>query len=171
MGFYSINLSRIVKNIYAFEPSAGNYSQLKQNMHINKIRNIRVFNKALSNIAKKNIKMWVPDKNKTGGFSILDSNDRELKKYNSNKIFSITSSCEKLDNMLQIKNKKIAVKIDVERHEEKVLKGGLNIFKNNKAILQIEVFPSKKKKVFDFLKIHNYKKIHSVANDYFFTNY
>jgi FkbM family methyltransferase len=97
MGFYSINLSRIVKNIYAFEPSPNNYSQLKQNVSINKIRNIKVFNKALSNVTKNKIKMWVPDKNRTGGFSIPDSNDHELKKYNSNKIFSIISSCEKLD--------------------------------------------------------------------------
>ena len=54
MGFYSINLSRIVKNIYAFEPSPNNYSQLKQNVSINKIRNIKLFNKALSNVTKKN---------------------------------------------------------------------------------------------------------------------
>ena len=33
--------------------------------------------------------MWVPDKNKTGGFSIYDRDDEEINKYNEEKIFKI----------------------------------------------------------------------------------
>ena len=67
---------------------------------------------------KQNITMWVPDKNKTGGFSIYDSNDEEVSKYNKKKTFEIESKSDLGDNLMDIKNEKIAIKIDVERHEK-----------------------------------------------------
>tara|TARA_B110000503_G_C7046119_1_gene370301 strand:+ start:68 stop:862 length:795 start_codon:yes stop_codon:yes gene_type:complete len=170
MGFYSIKIAKFVQRVYAFEPIKNNYNQFKKNMSINKIKNIKIFNTALSD-TKKNIKMWVPDENKTGGFSVLDSTDLELKKYDQKKTFSIQSSSKKLDNILRIKEKKIAIKIDVERHEEKVIRGGVNLLTKNNVFLQVEIFPSKKKKVLHLLRSLKYSLIQKYGNDYFFTNY
>jgi FkbM family methyltransferase len=69
MGFYSINLSKKKINIYTFEPIIENFIQLEKNILVNKIYNIKTYNCALSNI-KKLVTMWVPDKNRTGGFAI-----------------------------------------------------------------------------------------------------
>ncbi len=83
MGFYTVNLSQLVKNVYSFEPIIENYNQLKENIKINNFKNVYIYKLALSNIKNK-IKMWVPSKDKTGGFSIYDKRDEELKKYEHN---------------------------------------------------------------------------------------
>ena len=51
---------------------------------------------------------------KTGGFSIYDNNDDEIKKYDSSKIYVQECESDIGDKLLNIKNKKIAIKIDVE---------------------------------------------------------
>ena len=48
--------------------------QLSENIKINNYKNVKKFNVALSNI-KSRILMWVPDKNKTGGYSIYNEKD------------------------------------------------------------------------------------------------
>ena len=53
--------------------------------------------------------MWVPDKNKTGGFSVYDEKDQEIKRYDASKITYEFSFSERLDNIYKIKNEKIAV--------------------------------------------------------------
>ena len=110
------------------------------NITINNINDrVKSFHIALSD-QKKEAVMWVPDKNKTGGFSIFDKNDLELKKYNSDNIYKENTFCDKIDNLVDIQNQKIAIKIDVERHEKFVLLGGEKLIKNNIIILLVEIF-------------------------------
>lgn len=170
MGIYSINISK--KNIltYSFEPVKKNYEQLKRNKKINNINNILLHNIALSN-EKKKIKMWVPDKEKTGGFSIYDKNDEELKKYNEKKNFNIESKSDLGDNLINLKNKKIAIKIDVERHEKNVLDGMIDILRNNKIIIQIELFEERKKEIIQHLKKDSYIHFHTIKKDHYFKNF
>lgn len=170
MGFYSINMSKQNVSIYSFEPIKKNFEQLSKNKNLNKIDNMFLYNLALSD-KKKNIKMWVPDKNKTGGFSIYDINDEEIKKYNKEKIFKIESKSDLGDNLINLKDEKIAIKIDVERHEKKVLKGIPNILNNNKVIMQIELFDERKGEIFEYLKKNNYINFHSIKKDYYFKNF
>ena len=53
MGFYTVNLSQLVKNVFSFEPIIENFNQLKENMKINNFKNVKIYNLALSNIKKK----------------------------------------------------------------------------------------------------------------------
>ena len=53
---------------------------------------------------------------------------------------------------IKIKNDKIAIKIDVERHEQNVLEGMREILKNNTVILQVEIFDDRKDKILKYLK-------------------
>ena len=115
--------------------------------------------------------MWVPDKNKTGGYSIYNANDEELKKYNEKNTFKIESKCNLADNLMVFNNEKIAIKIDVERHEKKVLDGMTNILNNNKNIIQIELFDERKKEIFERLKKNNYIHFHTIKKDYYFKNF
>ena len=115
--------------------------------------------------------MWVPDKNKTGGFSVYEEKDQEIKKYDTNKICYEFAYSEQLDNIYKIKNEKIALKIDVERHEKYVIMGAENILKNNKVILQIELFDQKKQEIESMLKKMNFYFIKSYKKDNFYSNF
>ena len=113
--------------------------------------------------------MWVSDKNKTGGFSVYDEKDQEIKKYDANKISYEFSYSERLDDIYKIKNEKIALKIDVERHEKYVIMGAEKILNENKVILQIELFDQKKQEVESMLKKMNFYFIKSNKKDNFFS--
>ena len=169
MGFYSINLSKKKLDIYAFEPIEENFNQLKKNILINNLYNIKVYNCALSNV-KKSATMWVPDKDRTGGFAIYNKNDEALTKYSIKNISKRVIQTNIGDDLLDIKNSVIAIKIDVERHEEEVLYGINKLLENNKIVIQIEIFDERKKQIFDLLKNKNYYLIHSIDKDYYFTN-
>ena len=170
MGFYSINLSKKKINIYAFEPILENFTQLKKNILVNKIYNIKTYNCALSNI-RKLVTMWVPDKNRTGGFAIFNKDDEALKKYEMKNINTKVIQSDIGDNLLDIKKSIIAIKIDVERHEEEVLHGISNLLRDNKIIIQIEIFDERKKTIFGLLESKDYYLINSIKNDYYFTNF
>ena len=170
MGFYSINFSKKKIRIYSFEPIKNNYDQFKENILINKINNIVSFNCALSN-KKSAIQMWVPNKDKTAGFAIYNEKDEALKKYKKHHIYSEYSKSDLGDNLLNFKNNKIAIKIDVERHEEEVLLGLTELLKTNRIIIQIEIFDERKEKIFEILNDRNYFLIKSIGKDYFFKNY
>jgi|TARA_B110000259_G_scaffold185191_1_gene233721 FkbM family methyltransferase len=167
LGFYSINLSNTLK-VYSFEPIKKNFDQLKSNILINNFDNIHIFNLALSN-KKKKIEMWVSDIKRTGGFSVFNKNDEELKKYNLT--YSELTQSDLADNMLDIKNSNIAIKIDVERHEEEVLLGASKLLTENKVIIQIEIFDERKKKVFDILQSYKYQLYNNIGKDYYFRNF
>ena len=170
MGFYSVNLSKKKLKVFAFEPVKSNFDQLKKNKLLNNFSNLEIFNFALSN-ENKNIIMWVPDLNKTGGFSIFDEKDEEINNYDSNKIKKITGISKKGDEILKIVDKKIAIKIDVERHELSVLEGIQDLIIKNKTILQIELFEKRKKNIEDYLKLRNFKKIKVIQRDHYFANF
>jgi len=170
MGFYSMNLQSKVGEIYSFEPIKENYNQLIENINLNSFENIKAFNFALSN-KNDEVEMWVPDNNKTGGYSIYDKNDVELKKYAIKSIYKKKIFQKIGDQILKFENKKIAIKIDVERHEKKVLEGLIKLINSNKILMQIELFEEKKEDIFNFLIKNNYKYIHNIQKDYYFKNY
>ena len=70
--------------------------------------------------------------------------------------------------MLDIKNKKILVKIDVERHEKKVLEGMSKLIEQNDIILQIEIGDQNKNEVFNYLKKIQLRWINTIRHDHYF---
>jgi len=173
MGFYSLNMASTFPNllIASFEPIESNFNQLKSNIELNNIESkIKIYKKILSNKSEK-MKMWVPKKNKTGGFSVYDKEDLEIKKYDPNKISYEFAYSEKLDNIYKIKNEKIALKIDVERHEKYVIMGAEKILSDNKVILQIELFDQQKGEIESMLKKMNFYFIKSNKKDNFYSNF
>ncbi len=170
LGFYSLIFSSKNMKVYSFEPVLNNFEQLKKNQEDNKFNNMKIFNIALSD-RKKKIKMWVPDKKKTGGFSIYDNNDDEIIKYNRNRIYELECESDLGDSLLNIKDKKIAIKIDVERHEKKVLEGIRKLLDNNKIILQIEIFNQKKNDILKYLNKMKFIHFNTIEKDYYFKNF
>tara|TARA_B110000014_G_C20029207_1_gene534408 strand:+ start:197 stop:973 length:777 start_codon:yes stop_codon:yes gene_type:complete len=171
MGFYSMFIARNPGvNVYAFEPIEDNYNQLSENIRINNYNNIKKYNLALSDYKGKAL-MWVTNKKKTGGYSIFNENDVELKKYNERKIYKTSVLTDKGDNILKIENKKIAVKIDVERHEKLVLEGIKDLIKKNKIFLQIEIFDHLYQEIDSLLTKYNFQYLSKEGKDFFYKNY
>ena len=170
MGFYSMIMSEITRKVFSFEPIKKNFEQLVKNRNLNNFLNIKTFNFALSNLEQE-VEMWVPDKNKTGGYSIYDTYDEEIRNYDNKKINKIQSKTYIGDNIIKLKNEKIALKIDVERHEDKVLEGFNNLLKSNQVILQIELFEKRQKNIINYLKKKKFIHFKTIEKDFYFKNF
>ena len=169
IGYYSLSLCKLVARTAAFEPNQLNFQRLSKNVEINNF-NIICHNLGCSDYKNK-LKLWYTDKNKRGGSSILQDKDKEINKYDRNKLIFEEIETDKLDNLYPLKNKKIFFKIDVERHELNVLKGASNILSNNQCYLQIEIFPHLQDKVLSFLNNNHFKLVHKIKNDFYLKNF
>ena len=167
IGYYSLYFKKI-KNIFAFEPNKLNFKSLKINKKLNNQKNIQLFNFGLSD-TNSDSEIWYTDKNKLGGSAIYNDKDPELKKYSVNEIIKEKISIKILDEVCNVKNSNILIKIDVERHELKVLRGMKEIIKNNNCILQIEIGKSDEKEIFNFLINLGFVYIKSIRHDHYFT--
>ena len=169
IGYYSLSLFRLVTNTAAFEPNQQNFQRLNKNVEINSF-NINCHNLGCSD-SKNKVKLWYTDKNKRGGSSILQDSDKEINKYDKNKLLFEEIETDKLDNLYPLRNKKIFFKIDVERHELNVLKGASNIISNNQCYLQIEIFPHLQNEILSFLDNNHFKLLHRINNDFYLKNF
>ena len=165
IGYYSLFFKKI-KNIYAFEPNKKNFLKLKENINLNNL-NINTYNFGLSNSNSKT-EIWYTNKDKMGGSAIFDKNDTELKKYKKENIISEKIFIKKLDDIIHIDNEKILIKIDVERHEKKVLEGMSKLIQQNNIIMQIEVGNEQKDEVFKLLNKFKLNWINTIRHDHFF---
>ncbi len=104
-------------------------------------------------------------------FEPIKNNFEQLKKYNSNSITTIKGLCDRADNILTLKDNRIAIKIDVERHEENVLVGMKKILDQNKILMQIEIFDTRKDRIFSLLKKSGFRLINNIEKDYYFKNF
>ena len=187
IGFYSLYFASKYKNlnIMSFEPIVENFDQINRSIKLNNYHNISNFNYALSNSQEEKT-MWVTDLNKKGGFSIYEEEDfkKEIYNYNydENKLSKTKVLSQIFDKNFQISDKKILIKIDIERHELFCLKGMKKLLheSNNKIFMQVEITNFYKNQVFKILENYGFKLIHAISLseenesdglDYYFTNY
>ena len=168
-GFYTFNLSNIL-NVYAFEPNLEAYEKLEKTLKKN-------------NTFKDKVKLYpfgISDKNsvlkmktkvkfgyvQTGGSSVSNPIEEE-----GHELFQADFKIG--DEVLKLNNQKLAIKIDVERHELSVLKGLINLINNNDCLIQIEIFEKSFREVDQFLKDNKFSKISSFdeRSNYFYSNF
>ena len=160
IGFYSISFSNKFEKIYSFEPNKRNFQVLKKNIKTNNLNNIKIFNFGLGEKEEEllGISNTKGELFQTSGFALSKSN-----------IKGERVSIKKGDDLVQIKNKKITIKIDVEGFELFVLKGLEKTLKNNFCILQIEIWDKNNIETHKFLNSLNYKAINSIDGDTYFS--
>ena len=138
-GFYSFQFAMEKLDVFAFEPN--HEALLKMNNTIDQNKNlenkIKIYPFGLSN---NNSIMQMRSMIKygytqTGGSSVTIEKQSLENKY---KIYEAKFKIG--DEILNFQNNNLAIKIDVEGHELNVLKGIQNLLKNNKCLLQIEIF-------------------------------
>tara|TARA_B100001063_G_scaffold73259_1_gene67420 strand:+ start:234 stop:1007 length:774 start_codon:yes stop_codon:yes gene_type:complete len=163
-GVYSLRLAGNFKDlkILAFDPIKNNIDRLNHSIKKNSFKNIECFHTA---IGSKKSKV-------TLGATEKYSPNYEIDEKNS--VINEISNLDYLDNLLDLNDKSLILKIDTEGYELEVLKGAINLLKNNKCFCQIEVKENNKDKVFSFLKDINYEII-SInrfnKTDFFFSNF
>ena len=142
--------------VYAFEPVPIVYESFLENIKLNDMPNINVFNYALSS-SHGEAKIRIPKSNNIGMSKISDRGD-------------LVVELKTLDSHLNVIPECHLIKIDVEGHELEVLKGSVQFFKErNPRYVQVEIWkdsPTKEETIDWFLqKNYKFKKIRT---DYIF---
>jgi FkbM family methyltransferase len=158
-GVYSLQIAN--KNpkikIFAFDVFEKNIERLKKMARINNINSIKTFNKAIG--AEKKIETFSVNEKHSPNFS-KDLNGKYQVKVQQNTI----------DNLVNILNKKIIIKMDVERAELEALKGSEKLLKNNKCLIILET--SENSSAIKFLLSMQFKIIRNnlLTSDIMLTN-
>ena len=171
-GYYSLKISNEIKNIeiFSFEPNVEAYSKfsntLKKNLNLNKKIKLENFGLSDSSTKLKMQSMYKFGYAQTGGTSVVNENL-------NNEYLTFFADFKVGDNYFKFTDEKISIKIDVEGHELKVLKGIQNIIKKNFCIIQIEIFEKNFKSVNNFLLSCGYNNFHQikVRPNYFYKNF
>lgn len=159
VGLMTLFVAKLVKNsglVFSFEPVADINSQLRRNVELNELKNVRIFNTALGS-KKSSLKIYSHLEINRGSSSLVPQTDC-LEKGDLVKIEPLDSFIDCLENRL-IK----LIKIDVEGWELEVLRGGDKLLSSDKApILCIEcsklhpIFGGNIEDIFDFLEKRGY---------------
>ena len=171
-GYYSIKILREVLNIdvLAYEPNQEAHYKFNKTIEINPkySKRLKLKNYGLSDKNSK-LKMQFFKKygyNQTGGSSVIENLNYTIE----NTFFG---EFKVGDENLNFKNQKLCFKIDVERHEIKVLEGLQNTFKNNKIIILIEIYEKNFAQVNHLLNQMGFKleKVIKNRSNYFYSNF
>lgn len=148
--------------IICFEPLEYSYEKLVNNFKINNAySNHQFFKLGLSNKIGDQ-KIFFSKNNSNIGMATLSKNKDLI--FDSSENIKVN----KLDNILDIKNKKIFLKVDIERHENEFIEGATNLLKNNKILMYLE---TEDQNLLNKLKKINFKVSFPkfIEGKYFFT--
>jgi FkbM family methyltransferase len=165
-GLYSLEArKRGISEIVAFEPDPMNFCQLKTNLMLNNAEiDIRAIPYALSDVSKNDIPFNHsrnhPDGNR-GGVGLASTTST-----GTVPVDSISG-----DELLTHREKNIILKIDVEGHEEKVIRGLSDFLQNNRIWAQVEIFPEQLDSVHSLLTQLGFLERHRIGVDYYFSNF
>ena len=171
-GYYSLKIAQKISNIniFSFEPNPEAYLKFSKSLlkNFEFSDNIKLENFGLSNENKK-LKMQSMIKfgyAQTGGSAV---NDKKI----SEKHYEFFANFKIGDEYLNLSNKNLAIKIDVEGHELNVLHGLKKTLDSNKCILQIEIFNNNFKEVDNFLSYLGYNIFYVIKkrSNYFYSNF
>ena len=143
------------RKILAFEPDPKNFELLQITKDHSTIKNINLYNIALSN--QMETVSFEQDTLTSATGMISDGQTPWIEKYLGQETNSIQVSTDYLDNKTFKVHKPSLIKIDVEGHELEVLKGGEKKLSQCKPLLLIESFPPNLDKVVNFLTKLGYK--------------
>lgn len=157
IGLYSWLFRKLSSNrkILAFEPDPKNFELLQMTKENSKIKNINLFNIALSN--RMETVSFQQDTLTSATGMISDGQTPWIEKYLGQETNSIQVNTDYLDNKTFKRQDPSLIKIDVEGHELEILRGGEKKLSQCKPLLLIESFPPNLDRVVNFLTKLGYK--------------
>ena len=172
IGIYSLRIGKKFPqiNINSIEPHPSAFKRLRANIELNKLSDtIRTHNIALSDVSGPGFLSSAFD-TQSGGAKVEQSDHN---RFNISKI-----KLERADNILKLRNERVAIKIDVEGFESRVLHGFGNLLCSNEIVLQIEIFDQEYVKTSKLLEKNNFRLIgkgtfthQDTVKDYFYINF
>ena len=158
-GLYSLQIANNNSSVkvFAFDVFENNIERLKKMAKNNSITNIKTFKNAIG--AQKKVEYFSVNEKYSPNFS------RDL-----NGKYQIKVQQDTIDNLVNISNKNIVIKMDVERAELDALKGSKNLLKNNNCLIVLET--DKNSPAINFLLSLKFKIVPNnfVTSDIFLTN-
>ena len=171
-GYYSFFISLRFKNIntISFEPNKIASEKFEKTLEKNKhlMQRISLHKYGLINDSGS-FKMSAMFKNnylQPGGSALINETTVNNPKF---KIFN--AEFKILDQIIKVKKSILAIKIDVEGNENLTLLGMKELIKNNKIILQIEIYNKNFELNNKLLLNSGFKNIYKFENDYFYKNF
>jgi len=169
IGYYSIVLSgsEKLKNIYCFEPLDPAFNEIQKNIALNSLEQrivpYQVGISSRSGTAKMGILGEL-----SGANAILSTSFQE----GLDVVQQTNIETRPLDEIVQVRGHRIGMKIDVEGHEEEVVKGSEELLRENNCLLQIELYDhaERSKGARDRLERLGYQKIFKIGPDVYMTN-
>ena len=143
-GYHTLFFSREIPEgmVYSFEPQIQNYKLLELNVNNNKIKNVKIFNKACGNKNEKILMPLIDLKNLTNNINMGDFTPNTTLPFCDRYINVDSVSVDELNI-----GKVDFVKIDVQGWEIKVLEGMINTIEKYRPVLIIEFENHQMKKV------------------------
>lgn len=130
VGIHTVTMSKLSKQVLAFEPAKATFNLLKKNIERNCLENVRIFNEGLSNIVNERELYHCCPVNP--GRNSLDNDG----KISPSELVQLSKGDESLER--EGISKVDVIKIDVEGHEGEVIEGLAQTIKRNRPLLAIE---------------------------------
>ena len=139
-------------NVWAFEPVSLNYEYAIQNIALNNLENVNLFNYALSDSTCSLLMLTSIKGKQCGGGSRIVANSKKI----NCEYEYVEGIC--LDDLLKNNSESISmIHLDVEGHEIQALKGAKKIIEKHKPILILEL--NNEEKLNEYLYKMGYEKI------------
>lgn len=169
IGFYSLIVGKYFPHmkVFSFEPTPETFRELQANASINpNISNqFRIFNLALS--SSMGAIDFADHGEMSGRNGIVNTSIHHI----STSVNIIQVPIRRLDDYKNEASGCCIFKIDTEGHETEVLRGGEDVFRNNKCLVQIEDGHGKSlTEINNIFHQYGYEKIFSAGPDSYFSN-
>jgi len=153
--------SKLFDRIICFEPDPTNMGQLQANLFLNRLSgNIEAVQAAVSDAnGFLQFEAASADQDHRTTTRVLPATDGQ-----QGKIIRVPSLA--LDNWLNANDEILVLKIDVEGHEQSVLRGAATTLERNDCLIQIEVFPQFREAVFSQLGSLGYQPVWNFHDDF-----
>ena len=159
-GMYSVIIKSHFPDVtvHAYEPDQANLCQLYANLYVNGFSgSIHVHAHGISDHA---------------GEEVFD--DSEISTSRATRKLSQAATkliqVHKLDGLFDFKERKLALKIDIEGHEIAAINGAQQLLSNNTCFLQIESFEENFGELKSRMESMGYRCIRRLHSDHYFTN-
>jgi len=169
IGVYSVRMARVptIRHIHSFEPMPANRNQLHANVLLNGLNDIVTIHPfALSN--EDGTSTFLQNKgNSTGRSRIKATNTSKI---DAEKFIEVEIETRKFDPLFTLTNQRVAMKIDVEEQERKVLEGMPSFLRNNTCVIQMEAYAGAAGSTDKFLLDQGYSVIETIHSDRYYSN-
>jgi len=146
-----------------FTANSENIELLRMTISNSDLKNVRIEGVALNDKAGQ---VCFHKDSYTSATGMISNGDTPwVEKYLGHATTTIDVRRETLDSFVTEQTKPHLIKIDVEGHENEVLRGGKSCLKSDKPLIIMESFPPKQEQAIDFLKDLGYSVLDAERNE------